>query len=124
MTAALPNFRRVPQSTATEWSGEEPDPPFRRALLAIAEYKTLSQESKYWWVMAAAVVVTLLCELVPRPYSLYLHLVLAALTLVLAMRAAYRAARAFRLANKINDDAEKAAKFGVLNEEQPSPAEG
>ena len=121
--SSLPNFRRVADATAEQWSGEEPDPGFMKSLNAISQYKQHSQTSKYWWIAVMALALALASDFLP--FTKYFHGGLCLLTFFLATRAAFRAARAFKTASKADADADKKMKIGIIvadeDEKQPSP---
>lgn len=130
MTSALPNFRRVSDATAAEWSGEEPDPAFMKVLNTTAEYKAQSQISRYWAIAVYTMFVALLVDILPRPFSAYAHGGLLAVVVFLSGRAAFRAARARIKAEKRDREADREMKIGLLEQitaeedKQPSrPAE-
>lgn len=121
--SSLPNFRRVADATAEQWSGEEPDPGFMKALNAISQYKQHSQTSKYWWIAVMALVLAFVSDFLP--FTKFIHGGLLVLTSYLATRAAFRAARAHKTASKADADADRKMKIGIITDDdekqQPSP---
>jgi hypothetical protein len=126
---ALPGFRKVSDNVAEQWSGKEENPAFIAPLHAVFDYKIKSQRSKYWWMMVLPMPLVLLCDLAPRPFSLYLHILLAVVLFAKGVQAAFAAARAHRHATRADAEANRKMNIGVFVDEEadekteePSPA--